>query len=149
MAKPKTHFWQHKTLDQMSRREWESLCDGCGRCCLNKLEDDDSGAIFYTDVACKLLDSDSCRCRHYRQRVRHVPDCLVLDMDHPEYFKYLPDTCAYRRLYEGKSLPDWHPLLSGDPGSVHRAGISVRGRCISEEQIHPDALEDHIIEFQT
>jgi uncharacterized cysteine cluster protein YcgN (CxxCxxCC family) len=147
MTKAKTRFWETKRLEQMSRREWELLCDGCGRCCLNKLEDEDTGEIYFTDVACKLLDRESCRCSDYRHRVQLVSDCLVLDMDHPDYFKILPDTCAYRRLNEGKPLFDWHPLISGDPESVHRAGISVRGKCISEEEIHPDELEDRIIEF--
>ncbi len=147
MATHNSHFWEQKSLERMSRREWESLCDACGRCCLNKLEDEESGEIFYTDAACKLLDRESCRCGDYRRRVRRVSDCLSLGMDRPEYFRFLPDSCAYRRLYEGKSLPDWHPLISGDPDSVHRAGISVRGRCISEEAIHPNELEDHIIGF--
>ncbi len=148
MTKQKPKFWEEKPLAKMNQREWESLCDGCGRCCLNKLEDEDSGEIFYTDVACKLLDLNSCRCSDYSHRVKRVPDCMVLGMDHPEYFIYLPDSCAYRRLHEGKPLPDWHPLLCGDPDSVHRAGISVCGRCISEELIHPDELEDRIIEFK-
>ena len=148
MTKHKLRFWEEKPLAKMNKREWESLCDGCGRCCLNKLEDDDTGEIFYTDVACKLLDLDSCRCSDYRHRVKRVPDCLVLNMDHPEYFVYLPDSCAYRRLHEGKPLPDWHPLLNGNADSVHHAGISVCGSCISEEHIHPDELEDRIIEFK-
>ena len=147
MKKQKPGFWQSKPLAKMTRKEWESLCDGCGRCCLNKLEDEDTGEIFFTDVACKLLDLETCRCSDYRHRVKRVPDCLVLSMDHPEYFNALPDSCAYRRLYEGKPLLPWHPLLSGDPDSVHQAGISVRGMCISEEQLHADELEDHIIEF--
>mgnify|MGYP002620829926 CR=1 FL=1 len=147
MAKPTAKFWEQKGLAQMTQREWESLCDGCGRCCLNKLEDDSSGKIYYTDAACKLLDRDSCRCSDYHHRVQRVPDCLVLSMDHPEYFKYLPESCAYRRLHEGKSLLPWHPLVSGDPDSVHRAGISVRGWCISEETVHTDELEDRIIEL--
>jgi len=147
MAKPAPHFWKDKTLAEMNRREWESLCDGCGRCCLNKLEDEDTGELFYTDVACKLLDLESGRCGNYPQRVKHVPDCMILSLDHPEYFRFLPDSCAYRCIDEGRPLADWHPLVSGRADSVHQAGISVCGNCISEEQIDPDELEDHIIEL--
>lgn len=147
MTKQNPNFWKNKPLSEMSKPEWESLCDGCGRCCLNKLEDEDSGEIFYTDVACKLLDLSSCRCSDYRNRVKQVPDCLVLGMNHPEYFQYLPESCAYRRLHQGDSLPDWHPLRSGTTDSIHQAGISVAGKCISEQQIGPDELEERIIEF--
>lgn len=147
MQKQKPNFWERKPLADLTKKEWESLCDGCGRCCLNKLEDEDTGEIFFTDVACKLLDLETCRCGNYRHRLKHVPDCQVLGLDHPEYFNALPNSCAYRRLYEGKSLPDWHPLLTGDPNSVHQAGISVCGMCISEEHVHADDLEDRIIEF--
>jgi len=147
MAKQKPLFWKKKSLAEMSKAEWESLCDGCGRCCLNKLEDEDNGEIFYTDVACKLLDLKSCRCGDYHSRVKQVPDCLVLSMDHPEYFMFLPDSCAYRRLHEGKPLLNWHPLVSGTTDSVQRAGISIAGKCISEQDLHPEELEDRIIEF--
>jgi len=147
MTKHNHKFWQQKSLSQLSEQEWESLCDGCGRCCLNKLEDEDSGEVFYTDVACKLLDLNSCRCSDYHNRVKCVPDCLVLGMDHPEYFNYLPNSCAYRRLHEGKSLPDWHPLVSGTADSMRQADISIAGKCISEQHLHPDELEDRIIEF--
>ncbi len=147
MQKQKPNFWESKSLANLTKKEWESLCDGCGRCCLNKLEDEDTGEIFFTDVACKLLDLETCRCGNYRHRVKHVPDCLVLSLEHSEYFNALPNSCAYRRLYEGKPLLDWHPLLTGDPDSVHQAGISVRGMCISEEHIHADDLEDRIIQF--
>ncbi len=147
MTKQNHKFWDQKTLSQLSKPEWESLCDGCGRCCLNKLEDEETGEVFYTDVACKLLDLNSCRCSDYPNRVKCVPDCLVLGMDHPEYFNFLPDSCAYRRLHEGKSLPDWHPLVSGSADSMHQAGISIAGKCISEQHLHPDELEDRIIEF--
>lgn len=147
MTKQKPIFWKTKPLSKMSKPEWESLCDGCGRCCLNKLEDEDTGEIFYTDAACKLLDLDSCRCSDYHNRVKRVPDCLVLSMDHPEYFHFLPDSCAYRRLNEGKTLADWHPLISGTAETVHQAGISIRGKSISEQHLHPDELEDRIIEL--
>lgn len=147
MPKPNPQFWKTKTLSELTPEEWESLCDGCGRCCLFKLEDEETGEIFFTDVACRLLDSHSCRCSAYAQRLKKVSDCLLLSLDHPEYFAMLPESCAYRRLYEGRELASWHPLVSGRPDSVHSAGISVRGNCIPEEQVHPDELEDRIIEF--
>jgi uncharacterized cysteine cluster protein YcgN (CxxCxxCC family) len=127
-------FWRRKSLAEMTKEEWESLCDGCAKCCLNKLEDAETGEIIYTDVACRLLDLKSCRCRDYPRRKRLVPDCEILTPEAVRRFKWLPSTCAYRLLAEGKDLYWWHPLVSGDPESVHRAGVSVRGRAVSEDE---------------
>ena len=140
-------FWRTKRLDEMSRAEWESLCDRCGRCCLNKLEDDETGEIFWTDVACKLLDHGTCLCKSYPNRHDFVPDCVELDVEEvvTQTYTWLPPTCAYRLLAAGKGLFDWHPLISGDPDTVHRAGISVSGRVRSEEDIPKDTLEDWIV----
>jgi uncharacterized cysteine cluster protein YcgN (CxxCxxCC family) len=132
-------FWKRKSLGELSAAEWESLCDGCALCCMHKLEDEETGEIFYTDIACRLLDIDSCRCKDYAARAKRVADCLVLSVDCPEAFQWLPASCAYRRLSEGGDLPDWHPLLSGTAESVHAAGISMRGRAISEDEAGNEA----------
>lgn len=138
-------FWRRKRLDQMSRQEWESLCDGCGRCCLHKLEDEDDGRVYQTDIACRFLDTDACRCTVYPERFERVPDCLDMTVETAQSYHWLPTTCAYRRLALGQDLPEWHPLVSGDPLSVHRAGISVRHRVISEDDVPESEWEDRII----
>ncbi len=125
-------FWKRKSLAELSQEEWESLCDGCALCCMHKLEDEDTGDIFYTDIACRLLDTETCRCTDYASRAKRVADCLVLSVDRPEAFRWLPASCAYRRLADGKDLPEWHPLITGRPGSVHDAGVSMLGRSVSE-----------------
>lgn len=140
-------FWETKTLSEMTTAEWEALCDGCGRCCLHKLEDDDSGEVFYTSVSCRLLDTYQCRCTKYPQRLQYVPDCIILKPEQLAGSTALPTSCAYRRLAEGRDLPDWHPLLSGDADSVHRAGMSVRERVISEVEVAEEDLEDYLLDW--
>ena len=147
MNKQSNAFWETKTLEQMTTEEWESLCDGCGRCCLNKLEDIDTGELHFTNVACRLLDDNSCRCENYPKRKSLVPECLVLDVESVKISTALPSSCAYRRLSEGKSLLTWHPLICGNPEEIHNAGISVRGKTISEQYIHIDQFEDHIVDW--
>jgi len=137
-------FWT-KPLADLTRAEWEKLCDGCGRCCLIKLEDDDTGEIFHTSVACRLLDRNSCQCGNYRGRKTIVPDCVRLTLEKLATIRWLPPSCAYRLRFEGKDLPDWHPLVSGDPESVHRAGASVRGKVEAlETEVAEDDLPDYI-----
>jgi uncharacterized cysteine cluster protein YcgN (CxxCxxCC family) len=138
-------FWKRKKLAEMSRAEWESLCDGCALCCLIKLEGADGEGIFETDVACKLLDLQSCRCTRYAERSRLVPNCVTLHPGNVGQLPWMPATCAYRLLYEGKELYSWHPLVSGDPESVHKAGVSLRGAAISETDVADEDLEDHIV----
>lgn len=138
-------FWKTKRLDQMTAEEWESLCDGCGRCCLHKLRDSDNDALAFTNVACRLLDLGTCRCRDYAHRTRRVPDCVQLSPDTLGEIDWLPPSCAYRRVAEGKDLLWWHPLVSGDPETVHQAGISVRGRAIDERKAGP--FEHHLVDW--
>ena len=138
-------FWKTKRLEQMTDAEWESLCDGCGRCCLHKLRDDDTQALSFTTVACRLLDPDSCRCGDYAHRSVRVPDCVQLTPKSVQDIDWLPPSCAYRRVAEGKGLAWWHPLVSGTPETVHEAGVSVRGRSIGERRAGP--LEHHIVEW--
>jgi len=139
-------FWE-LPLDSLSHQEWEALCDGCGKCCLNKLEDDETGKIVFTRVACRLLDCDTCRCSQYDIRLQFVPECIVLTPENiGETAYFMPASCAYRLRHEGKPLYDWHPLVSGDPDSVHKAGRSVQGWTVPEFEIPEDEWEDHLIE---
>ncbi|PLX39052.1 MAG: YcgN family cysteine cluster protein [Hyphomicrobiales bacterium] len=138
-------FWKDKPLEALTKEEWESLCDGCARCCLNKLEDWDTGEIAWTNIACSLLDDASCRCRDYETRTETVPDCVPLDAATVRRLTWLPPTCAYRLLAEGQDLPWWHPLISGSAETVHTAGVSVRGRTVSEDGIEIEEYEDFLV----
>ncbi|WP_439153809.1 YcgN family cysteine cluster protein [Yoonia sp.] len=140
-------FWETKHMEDMNRPEWEALCDGCGKCCLNKLEDEDTGDVALTRVACRLLDDATCLCSNYRDRHQYVKECIVLTPENiTDHLYWLPQTCAYRLVYQGEALFDWHPLISGDPETVHRAGVSLRGQTIPEFDVDEDDWEDHIIE---
>lgn len=139
-------FWRRKTLDELTREEWESLCDGCGRCCLVKLEDEDSGDVYLTNVACALLDSKTCRCKNYANRFSAMPDCVSLTPETVRSVAWIPETCAYRLVDEGKDLYWWHPLVSGDPATVREAGIAIGDWVVSEEKVKPGTLEDYIID---
>ncbi|GAA5013714.1 YcgN family cysteine cluster protein [Acinetobacter puyangensis] len=140
-------FWQKFSIDELNHAEWEALCDGCGLCCLVKLEDAETEEVAYTKVACKLLDCQTAACSDYVHRKQHVPDCIQLTPALLKQIKWLPSTCAYRRVYEGKDLPRWHYLISGDQQSVIKAKKSAAKRCISETQIHEDDIEDYIVRW--
>lgn len=140
-------FWKTKTLEEMTHQEWESLCDGCGLCCLNKLEDWDTGAVAFTSVSCRLLDSNSCRCSNYACRKDIVPDCIQLTPESVREIAWLPPTCGYRLVRDGEELYWWHPLVSGDPETVHQAGISARGRTISEDEVDVEDFEDYLVDW--
>ncbi len=137
-------YWNELKLEELDAQQWESLCDGCALCCLHKLEDEDTGEVFYTQVACRLLDVKTCRCTDYACRSAQIPECQPLKVE-PELMKILPKTCAYRLRYEGKPLPEWHYLVCGDKEAVHRAGISVQGKAFEEELVDMDDLEEYII----
>jgi uncharacterized cysteine cluster protein YcgN (CxxCxxCC family) len=143
-----TPFWRRKSLEDMTNSEWESLCDGCGRCCLNKLEEEETDRTFYTDVGCQLLDTQKCRCSDYSHRQEKVEDCVRLTPEGLKTITWLPPSCAYVLLAEGKDLYWWHPLVSGDPETVHAAGVSVRGRVrANEKDVSDDMLEDYIVSW--
>jgi uncharacterized protein len=142
-----TPFWQTKTLEQMNAAEWESLCDGCGRCCLNKLEDWDTGEIIWTSVRCRLLDDATCRCSDYENRQAQVPDCIGLTPKEVRSLSWLPPTCGYRLVRDGEDLYWWHHLISGSRDTVHEAGVSVRGRTVPEEGMELEDYEDNLVEW--
>ena len=140
------NFWKKKKLEEMSLEEWEALCDGCGICCLYKVEDADTGKVVLTNVACRFLDTHSCRCQLYGQRKNAMPTCIKMTPSKISRLGWLPETCTYKLVLAGKPLPDWHPLVSGDPESIHRAGVSVRGRVHTESEINMNHIEEYIIE---
>ena len=139
-------YWQEKELANLSDEEWEALCDGCGRCCLWKFEDEDTGDILYTDIRCRLLDDESCRCRGYEHRLERVPECLNIRSLTPAQYAWLPESCAYRLLFEGKPLFDWHPLIAGNSDAMLAAGISMRRRTVSGEGISDEEAIAHIVD---
>ena len=140
-------FWKSVPLDKMNTRQWESLCDGCAKCCLLKLEDEDTGEIAYTKLHCKLLDAGSCQCSDYANRKKKVPDCVKLTPAGIDDLPWMPRTCAYRLIHEGKDLPDWHHLVCGDRERVHETGNSVRGRTVSEDTVFEEDMEDWIVDW--
>jgi uncharacterized cysteine cluster protein YcgN (CxxCxxCC family) len=140
-------FWETKDLLDMSKSEWESLCDGCGKCCLLKLEDEDTDKLHYTNIACRLFDSKTCTCGNYPLRKQLVSGCVILTPENIERnAEWMPSTCAYRLLHDGQPLPEWHPLITNDPHSVHTAGISMQDRTVAEQDVEEDDFEDYIVE---
>ena len=140
-------FWARYSLHQLRPAEWEALCDGCGQCCLVKLEDEDTQQVAYTKVACKLLDTQTARCSDYPNRLQFVPDCLQLTPEMVPQLHWLPSTCAYKRVEQAQPLPRWHPLLTGTPDSVQQAGKSVAKRCLSETDIDPEQIEEYVVRW--
>jgi len=140
-------FWKTKTLEEMSDSEWESLCDGCARCCLEKLEDEDTGKIYFTHISCRLLDAGLCACKDYPNRSAKVSDCVRLTPENVRTLNWLPPSCGYKLVAEGRDLYWWHPLISGDPETVVAAGISISGRSVSETGVGADEYEDHAVDW--
>lgn len=138
-------FWREKPLDELNRQEWESLCDGCGKCCLHKLEDDETGEVHYTNVACRFLDAETIQCGKYMTRQRYVGNCVVMTPELLDTLPWMPSTCAYRLLYEGKDLPEWHPLVAGNRAAIHEAGSSVKGKVVDERDAGD--FEDHLTDW--
>ncbi|WP_163931188.1 YcgN family cysteine cluster protein [Paraferrimonas sp. SM1919] len=136
-------FWEHKTLAQMNPQEWEALCDGCGKCCLHKVIDDETEELYYTEVGCKLLDCRNGNCSNYPQRFEFVPDCTKITLDNIDSLTWLPKSCAYVRINEGRGLASWHPLIAGDKRKMHKKHISVQDKAIDERQA--GELQDHIV----
>lgn len=143
-ASQEDRFWEKTPLTEMSETQWESLCDGCGRCCLIKLQDEETDEIFTSDVHCRLFNSDACRCNNYAQRFDLVSDCVKITAQNIPQLSWMPSTCAYRRIFEGRGLAWWHPLVSGDPRTVEQAGISIRKKTVPEGEVKPGEWEDHI-----
>ena len=141
-------FWKTKSLFDMTKAEWESLCDGCGRCCVEKFENRKTGKVYFTSVACRYLDTKTCRCTVYRHRKTNAPWCLTLKPEMVPKIRWLPQTCAYRLVFMKKDLYRWHPLVSGSPQTVHEAYVSVRGKVISSQYVHPDDLEKYIVDWK-
>ena len=141
----KKYFWETKSLKQMTKYEWESLCDGCGKCCLHKLEDIDTGEVSISNVACSFLDEETCNCKDYSNREKNVPDCISLDLKNIKKLQWLPETCAYRLIDEGKSLYNWHHLISGSKSTIHEYGMSVRDYSINESKLNN--AEEYILEW--
>ena len=141
----KIPFWKAKSMAEMSQKEWESLCDGCGKCCCIRFEDEDTEDIYITDVVCKLFDSQSCQCTDYTNRSKLVPDCVTLTPDNVDQLKWMPQTCAYRLISEGKNLPEYHHLVSGSRQTIHKAGMSVQNAVISETEIDEEALTQRLV----
>jgi hypothetical protein len=142
-------FWEDKALTELNPQEWESLCDGCGKCCLLKLEDEDTGDIAYTRLHCTLLDAGTCRCTDYENRKAKVPDCVILTPKSVSELKWMPRTCSYRLIHEGKPLPDWHHLISGDREAVHKTGNSIRGKTVSEDTVFDEEEQmDWIVDWE-
>lgn len=139
-------FWE-KPLDSLNAEQWEQLCDGCGRCCLKKLVAEDSDEIFYTRIVCRYFDQQSSRCQCYSARNQKVPDCLVVKNSNINELNWMPETCAYKLRHQGKPLYDWHPLIAGNRIAMERAGISIRGKVLSEEYVHQHGMEEHIINW--
>jgi uncharacterized cysteine cluster protein YcgN (CxxCxxCC family) len=142
-----SEWYNTLSLEQLDEQQWEALCDGCAKCCLHKLEDEDSGEIFYTRIRCRYLDEATCRCSDYSRRSELVPNCIHLSRDNARDLTWLPSTCAYRLRGAGEPLPQWHPLVSGRDASVHEAGISIRGRALSDEYVHPDGYDEHVVNW--
>jgi uncharacterized cysteine cluster protein YcgN (CxxCxxCC family) len=141
---PQNQFWKTIPLDQLEKKQWESLCDGCGKCCVLKLEDADTGDVHYTDVSCKLLNCQTAKCTKYNERKKHVPDCILLTPNNLSILNWMPKSCAYRLVHENKDLPNWHPLVTGKPDSTRLAGRSVADRVVSETSVLEDDLPSHI-----
>ena len=146
MAEIRAKFWENLPLEELNREEWEALCDGCGLCCLVKLEEEESRHIYFTNLTCSLLDGQTCRCSEYENRYKKMPDCRAITPQSLRQIEWLPPTCAYRLREQGQPLFDWHPLISGNEESVHEAGISTRGWTISEEGIELEDYEDYLLE---